>query len=197
MKKFLLLVFILAFGILLLVSCQKSTYTSGDNNVNDAVKQDKDNSAINMSFGTLNTSVSKYLDDYSYGGGNYVKNWENSIVSNKDKSIYTLELAGNETNYNLWDSNMIITARGDVIIGIYQGGFQVSDIDNTYQLLKWLGGNAAKLIDYEPEIIRKNSSDVYLKWEVKNGYMVIRTTWYDGLTDWKKSIAGDYCIYVK
>lgn len=154
-------------------------------------------SSIDIDFGTINTSVSSYLEDYSYSGGHYLSDWENSYFTSEDRTVYNLELTGAEKNYYLPDQYTTITARGDTIVGISQGGFQVSDIDNTYQLLKWLGGNAAKLIEHEPEIIYKDQYTAYLKWEVNNGYMVIYTTWYQGLTDWKKSLAWNYCFFAK
>ena len=153
--------------------------------------------SIDIDFGTINTSVSAYLEDYSYSGGHYLSDWENSYFTSEDRTIYNLQLDGTEKNYYLPDQYTTITARGDTIVGISQGGFQVSDIDNTYQLLKWLGGNAAKLIEHDPEIIYKDQYTAYLKWEVNNGYMVIYTTWYQGLTDWKKSIAWNYCLFIK
>ena len=153
--------------------------------------------AININLGTINTSVSAFLEDYSYRGGHYLSNWENSMFTTEDSTIYNLEMTGTETNYYLHDQYMTITARGDTIVGVSQAGFQVSDIDNTYQLLKWLGGNAAELLNYEPEIIYKDQYTAYLKWEVNNGYMVVYTTWYQGLTDWKKSLAWNFCIFTK
>ena len=124
--------------------------------------------AININLGTINTSVSAFLEDYSYRGGHYLSNWENSMFTTEDSTIYNLEMTGTETNYYLHDQYMTITARGDTIVGVSQAGFQVSDIDNTYQLLKWLGGNAAELLNYEPEIIYKDQYTAYLKWEVNN-----------------------------
>lgn len=153
--------------------------------------------SIDINFRTIHTSVSDFLEDYSYSGGHYLSNWETSYFSTEDSTIYNLQLTGAETNYFLPQRQMIITARDDIIVGISESGFSLSDIDNTYQLLKWLGDNGQKLIEYEPEIIFKDRWSAYLKWEVNNGYMVIYTHWHQGLTDWKKSRPDNYCFFVK
>ena len=153
--------------------------------------------SIDLNLGVLNTSVSDLLEEYSYIGENYLSDWESSYFTSKDRRIYNLNLTGTEKNYYIYNQYITITTRGDTIVGISQSGFQSSDIDNTYQLLNWLGGNAAKLIDYEPEIIYTDKYLAYLKWEVNNGYLVIYTSWYQGLTDWKESTAWGYCMFIK
>ena len=144
----------------------------------------------------INKSASEYLQDYLYDGGNYIE-WEIKPFSSKNQSIYHLKLDGSEKGYYLYDDRITLTVRNDIIIGAYQDGIQVSQIENVYQLLKWLGGDEEKLLEIEPVFKFEDKSMAYLIWETGNGYFVVYTSWYDGLTDWKKSIPWNYCIYIK
>ncbi|MBQ7399123.1 MAG: hypothetical protein IJW06_01500 [Clostridia bacterium] len=144
----------------------------------------------------INTSAQSFFEDYYYSGGNYIE-WETYPFNSQDSSIYNLTLTGNEKGYKLYEEHRTITVRGDNIIGFYQDGIQVSEIKNVYQLFKWFGGDEQKLLDVTPEIIFEDQYSSYLKWEAENGYLVIYSTWYDGLSDWKESKPWSYCIFTK
>ena len=118
--------------------------------INYGVDKQQLSNVIDLNFNMINTSASAYLKDYSYRGGRYLSGWESSKFTAGNRSVYNLELTGAETNYYLYNDYTTITARGDTIVGVSQSGFQVSSIDNTYQLLKWLGGAPEKLLNYEP-----------------------------------------------
>ncbi len=153
---------------------------------------------VDISLGLINTSASDFLQERWYMGDYYISNWGSNKFISGDPTIYNLKLTGSEVNYYFSDSYTVVTVRDDRIVGISQAGFQVSYIKNTYQLLKWLGGDISTLVNHEPEIIRMNDPHkVYLKWETNNGYLVIFTTWYQGLTDWRNSLAWDFCIFTK
>lgn len=149
---------------------------------------------IDINFNIINTSASAYLEDYSYSGGHYVDNWT-SYFTQREKTVYHLQLTGSEKNYLLTDLSTTLTVRDNTIIGI-SAGYD----GNPYQYLKSLGGNFEEIINSEPEFIYTEEDKlgiVYLKWEGNNGYLVLRTFWSQWTKEWKTCSVQDYCVFIK
>lgn len=167
----------------------------------EAYPENNINNSIPITFSTINTSASDFLEQLYYEKISYLA-WDdcsfNGYVGNIDEEIYNVEFYGNEKYYRY--GYFVITERENTIIAKACDSFKIWGNKNTYQLLKQIG--LEELLNYEPEMIDKdtteNQNDVYLKWEGENGYLVIYTIWYDGLTkDWKDSMALNYCIFAK
>ena len=72
--------------------------------------------------------------------------------------------------------------------------YQVSDIQNVYQLLQWLGEDYSALLDYEPEMF-DGQNGYYLRWTTSNAVMVIFSAWFQDRSDWKNSMPWNFCMF--
>ena len=143
----------------------------------------------------IDTPVEDFLIEMEYKKEKYI-DWENNIFM-ENNSIYNLDLTGKEKNYYFYNGGLIVTALDNKIVALHQSGFQTSSLDTPYLLLNALGKDYSILLNYEPEIIQTDDYTYFLKWETKNAFVVLRTSWWDGLTDWKICRVWSYCAYKK
>lgn len=158
---------------------------------------------IDVTLPEIGRSVDEALEYAKYNGVQYLSDWEGSFfvdgnpvdeTSDYAASLYALKLDGSETNYYFPYAGITLTARDGRIVGYSQAGIQVSDIQNVYQLLQWLGEDYAALLDYEPEMF-DGQNGYYLRWTTNNAVLVIFSAWFQDRSDWKNSMPWNFCIF--
>lgn len=159
------------------------------------IRQPLFSSGINVTLPLIGDPVDDYLQDMTYKGRRYTEWKSNNYIDHPE--IYNLEVTGREDNYYFYNNYFLVTSLDGQIIGYEQEGLQVSDFDTPYLLFHELGDEFVALLDYEPEIIQTGEYNYYLKWETKNSYLILKTTWWDGLEDWKICLVWDCCVFKK
>lgn len=158
---------------------------------------------IDVTLPEIGRSVEEILEYAKYNGVQCLSDWEGSFfidgnpvdeTSDYAASLYALKLDGSEINYYFPYEYITLTARDGRIVGYSQTGIQVSEIQNVYQLLQWLGEDYAALLDYEPEMF-DGQNGYYLRWTTNNAVMVIFSAWFQDRSDWKNSMPWNFCMF--
>lgn len=158
---------------------------------------------IDITLPEIGRSADEALEYAKYNGVQYLTDWEGSFfvdgnpvdeTSDYAMSLYALKLDGSEINYYFPYAYITLTVRNGRIVGYSQTGIQVSDIQNVYQLLQWLGEDYAVLLDYEPEMF-DGQNGYYLRWTTNNAVMVIYSAWFQDRSDWKSSMPWNFCMF--
>lgn len=200
-KRWIYLAFAIAVVVIIVISIilvskgnGKDGQKSQEENISLTVDQEE-TTGIDVVLPMLETSTSAYLEECYYNKRRYLDDWKSFFE--KDNALYDLELTGEEKSYYITDEFMTITDRNDRIVGVSEDGFLSSHI-TTYRILKEYIDGTEDLVEYEPQMIEGNDKrHIYLKWETENGYIIVETCWWEGLTDWKASYVSSYCMYIK
>ena len=168
-----------------------------------ALSAPEPSACIDVMLPTIGGSVEEVLEHAKYNGVQYLSDWDGNFfvdgnpvdeTSDYAASLYALKLDGSETNYYFPYAYITLTARDGRIIGYSQTGIQVSDIQNVYQLLQWLGEDYAVLLDYEPEMF-DGQNGYYLRWTTNNAVLIIFSAWFQDRSDWKSSMPWNFCMF--
>lgn len=168
-----------------------------------ALSAPEPSACIDVMLPTIGGSVEEVLEHAKYNGVQYLSDWDGNFfvdgnpvdeTSDYAASLYALKLDGSETNYYFPYAYITLTARDGRIIGYSQTGIQVSDIQNVYQLLQWLGEDCAVLLDYEPEMF-DGQNGYYLRWTTNNAVLIIFSAWFQDRSDWKSSMPWNFCMF--
>lgn len=157
--------------------------------------------SIDINLSIIGASANKFLQDVKLSGNYYYSNWDNTFFDD-GKEIYSLNLDGSEESYYIQNCYGTLTARGDNIIAYSESAFQVTDIENVYQLLNFMSGEYAELLNYDPEVLQYEGDHmVYLRWTTNNAIFVISTLGWDVLAaeewTWKSSSPWSFCVFEK